>query len=111
MLHDMVWDIWDGDDESSSKMLCDKFLADPNRGLNPLIRSDLELAGWKFGKTIFSIHQCPCCGVKINEDQEQEQRIKLKIELRDQLESLLDGDMDGLISEMSNIDSFVDIEK
>jgi len=109
MLHDMVWDAWDGVENSSSHKLCKKFLDDPNRTLNEMMRSDLASAGWKFGQTIFAIHQCPCCDGIVPDDQKE--AVEQRIELRNELESLLAGDMDGLISEMSGIDVYMNIRE
>lgn len=109
MTHDMIWDIWDGVDDSSSHMLCLKFLADPSRNLNDFVRSDLECHGWKFGRTIFSIHRCPCCPNPETISESEAKNIEARIALRTEAESLLEGDMDGMISTLSGIDVFMEL--
>lgn len=106
---DMIWDIWDGIDDSSSHVLCKNFLADPSRRLTPMVRADLEEHGWKFGETIYAIHQCACCPDESELSDKQKSDAKDRIELRNTLESLMATDHDGLILEMTTVDTYMNI--
>lgn len=108
---DLIWDIWDGEDDSSSHVLCKKFLADPQRTLTPMIRADLEEAGWKFGSTIYSIHRCACCPDESELSDEEKASIAERIELRSVAEELLGDDHDGLISTMTDVDRYQNMEE
>jgi len=108
---DMIWDIWDGSDDSSSHVLCKNFLADPGRKLTPMVRADLEEQGWKFGETIYAIHRCCCCPDERSLSDKEKSDAKERIELRNTLEGLLSGDVDGLVSEMASVDVYMKVRE
>lgn len=98
MLSDAVWDIWDGWDDSSSHLLVKRFLADPKKGLGPMLREDMADKGWVFGKTVICILECPCCHGQTDEDPEG---VKARKEAMLEVEELMAGDLDGIISSLS----------
>ena len=98
--YDMIYDIWDGSDGSETHRMVKKFLENPT--LDDETRSMLEYAGWRFGRTVFAIHECPCCKDNgIDKDD-----LKENIELMNVAEDLLGDDIDGLISTISAIEHF-----
>src|SRR5690606_35897844 len=99
MLHEAVWDAWDGIDNSSSHLLIQRFLSGSKTSLSSMLRDDLKEKGWVFGKTVISILECPCCASNAGEDEGNE-LVKRRKAIRLEVEALLGDDLDGLISTM-----------
>jgi hypothetical protein len=109
LLHDLPWDAWDGDDDSSSHLLIRRFGESDKTKIPKLLRQDLEFEGWKFGKSIVCVLECACCS-SYDEKDEQE-LIDLRKDLRHEAESMLGDDLDGLISALQNIDIYAKMDE
>ena len=117
LLQDMVWDVWDGVDDSSSHLLIKKFLEGPKTSIPPMLRADLKERGWVFGKTVVCILECCCCASNAAEpdrlddegDPEELDAVMTRKQLRLEAEALLGDDLDGLISTMTSIDRFAEV--
>ena len=103
MLHDAAWEVWDGGEDSSSHLLIKKFLAGPKTSIPKMLRDDLANEGWKFGRTVVCILECPCCETAAEGD------VELRKNLRLELEELLGDDLDGIISQMTSVDMFAEL--
>lgn len=123
LLNDLVWDAWDGVDDSSSHLLIKKFLRGPKTSIPEMLRKDLEGQGWKFGRTIVCVLECCCCASnacepdRLSDEEPAEDHegflnmpnVKLRKELRLEAEQLMGDDLDGLISTLTTIDHFAEI--
>lgn len=117
MLHDEAWEVWDGQEDSSSHLLIKKFLSSGMNSIPDMLREDLKVKGWAFGQTIVCILECPCCasnGAEPDrasdvEDPKDPEDVALRKELRLEAEELLGGDLDGLISTLTTIDMFAEL--
>lgn len=107
LLSDVVWDIWDGEEESSSHLLIKKFLKGPKTSIPPMLREDLAAEGWTFGRTIVCVMTCGCCSSNAAEGEDPE-KVKARKDLRLEAEAMLGDDLDGLISTLSGIDRYVE---
>ena len=108
LLHDLVWDIWDGTDDSSSHLLIKKFLESDKTRMPKMLRDDLSEHGWKFGKSIVCVLECSCCASNAGEG-EDEDDVATRKHLRLEAESLLGGDLDGLISTLNTVDQYAEM--
>lgn len=64
--------------------------------LTPFWREQFAANGWKFGSNVCVVFRCPCCkDNKAEPDEQVEEDYKT-------LDCLLEGDLDGLIVEMSD---------
>lgn len=103
MLHDMVWDVWDGEEDSSSHLMVKKFLNSDRTKIAKSLREALQEEGWVFGKAVVTIMECPCCNGGFDDSDEA---IKERKGLRLQCEELLGNDLDGLISQLNTVDNY-----
>ncbi len=111
----MIWEAWDGIDDSWSFDLCQAFLSDPKRTLTRDIRSALAEDSWTFGHTIFTILHCPCCAsneMDRNSGCEADDQARkgfpgapARVEAYLMLEEMLGDDHDGLISTLNDFDA------
>lgn len=106
MLHDEPQEIWDGSDGSSSALLLEKWRESDKTTIPDLMRQDLALRGWKFGTCIVTILACPCCSEY--ETLDDADTIAVRKSLRLEAESLLGGDLDGLISTLTSVDRYAE---
>ncbi len=113
MLHDIAWDVWDGSEDSSSHLLVRKFLEGPKASIPKLLREDLkESYGWVFGRTVVCILRCACCEAQEGDpdfEADDPEIIEERKQLRLQYEELLGDDLDGIISQMTSIDRFMEV--
>jgi len=108
LLHDLVWDIWDGTDDSSSHLLIKKFLESDKTSMPKMLRDDLAEHGWKFGKSIVCVLECGCCASNAG-DGEDKDEVATRKHLRLEAESLLGRDLDGLISTLNTVDQYAEM--
>lgn len=115
LLQDMVWDVWDGVDDSSSHLLIKKFLKGPKTGIPPMLRDDLKEHGWEFGRTVVCVLACSCCASNAAEPDRLDDTeppidaddVATRKRLRLEAEELLGDDLDGIISTLTTVDLFV----
>lgn len=105
LLNDVVWDAWDGEENSSSHLLIKKFLSGPKTSMHPMLREDLKEHGWVFGRTIVCVLECTCCASNAS-DGELPEDVEARKNLRLEAEELLGNDLDGLISTLKSVDRF-----
>lgn len=105
MLHDEPWEAWDGIEGSPSHRLIKKFKNGPKNEIPKWLRDELAEKGWKFGRSIVTILECPCCGPNAAENDDAAQARK---ELRIEAEALLGDDLDGLISTLTSVDQYAE---
>jgi len=106
LLHDLPWDIWDGEDGSDSHKTVLDFKSGPKTSIPKEMRSGLEDEGWEFGRTIVAVLKCCCCGDNLGCEPADEDA-GIRRELRLEAEQILGDDLDGLISTLSSVDNFV----
>ena len=108
MLEDEVWEVWDGEEDSSSHLLIKKFLEGPKTSIPAMLREDLKDKGWVFGRTVVCILECACCGSNAG-DAEDTELVKMRKELRILAEELMGNDLGGIISSMASADHFAEV--
>lgn len=114
MLNDEVWEAWDGIEDSSSHLLVKKFLRGPKTSIPKMLREDLKLRGWTFGRTIVCILECSCCAsnaaepdrLSDEEPAEHPELVQTRMQLRLVAEDLMGDDLDGIISTLETVDHF-----
>lgn len=109
LLQDLAGETWDGVEDSSSHLLIRKFAESDKTSIPKLLREDLELEGWKFGKTIVCILECNACSHYTEKDDKD--LITIRKDLRLEAEQMLGDDLDGLISTLQNIDIYAEIDE
>jgi hypothetical protein len=66
--------------------------------LSLMYRKAFEALGWKFGKSIYNIKQCPCCKGKTEEKVDD-----FKSAVADEIEDMLGDDYDAIQTEMEDL--------
>lgn len=107
LLNDVVWEIWDGEDNSSTHLLIEKFLKSPKTSIPQMLREDLAAEGWVFGRTIVCVLSCGCCSSNAAEGKDPE-KVSARKAIRLEAEDMLGDDLDGLISALSGIDRYTE---
>lgn len=100
MRNDEPFEIWDGIDGSESCQMAHQFVE--SGVLTKEMRKALGTLGWKFGDTVYAILECACCGPNAKDNGEgSPKEIRERQESRKLIESLMPGDIDGIISELN----------
>ena len=88
--HDAIWDTG----LSEAEIHAWKILPQ-NKKLTPKWRKEFETAGYFFGKTVINVTCCPVCPKDAQPDAE-------KVQIKAELEALLEGDEDGLAAKFED---------
>ena len=70
--------------------------------LTPKVLKAFEANGWKFLGSLYAIQQCPGC-----KDQKPTKASKARAEMASVLADVLGDDADGLVSELSDLEDFM----
>lgn len=107
LLHELPSEIWDGDN-TPTDLLIKKFKQSSKSSIPEQMREDLADQGWKFGKTIVCVLECCCCSDY--DELDDQDLIEIRKQLRLEAEELLGDDLDGLISTLSGIDIYAEMD-
>jgi len=97
MMNDMWFDM--GNEGGAAELAKAEFLKTST--ISDPVREALEEEGWVFGATVLHIQKCPCCASQ-GVDPSKPPVASAEIAA---LERILDGDLDGLASEIEDMQS------